>query len=168
MGTRGMVAAALLALAATGGATGAGAAPFQMAGDGPERIWLLDQGTGLVQRCGLTVTVGPRVIDVFGAQSQARPDKTYPARPDCAVAVRSTAGGDGDRDPWAMVRAVQALNGTVSVAVAPGMLGDGSSGVQEGVGFGMLGTGTWSVAGGGWGNQVIIAGPAGWMGFGPD
>lgn len=127
----GMIVAAL-ALAG-----GADAAPFAVAVDGLGSAWVLDEASGATRLCRAVPAAGPKVLDVFGGAADVRPGPERTARADCAVALRAI------EEP---------------VAVARGMLGDGSSGPQVGSAAGMLGSGRhgWS---GGPETQIIIVRP---------
>ncbi len=92
--TRGAgVAMVLLALEATG----ARAAPFQAVSDGPDRVWVVDSGSGELTLCRTYAASGPKVIDVFGGTGTAREAAQRPAEPYCEV-VRG-AGSYGSATP---------------------------------------------------------------------
>jgi NADPH:quinone reductase-like Zn-dependent oxidoreductase len=131
--------AALLAGALGSGAT---AASYELAVDAAGSAWVLDGDSGALRRCRSVAGGRPKVLDVFGGVGEARPERQYPRRPGCELALSSEAWGDGVPGLASGGRAYgYAGLGALSAAVWPGMLGDGSSGVQVGVGAGMLGDG---------------------------
>jgi hypothetical protein len=69
------------------------AAPFRVVSDGPESVWVLDAGSGELVWCRLRAPSGPKVVDVFGAEAQAREATPRRSEPDCSVAQ---AGADED------------------------------------------------------------------------
>ena len=108
--------------------------------------------------CRQVAPSGPKVIDVFGADAQVRPEKEYSARPDCSVAMQAgmpdgdvpgfAAGGYGGAAGYGVGGGYgiggygAGYGGMLSVAVRPGMLGDGSSGYQvSGAAWACSGTG---------------------------
>jgi hypothetical protein len=159
------------------------AAPFRIAPAGDDGAWVLDEATGAVAACRMTAGVGPKIVDVFGAGAEVRPETALPASPECTAMLRGSpsdadvpdfaAGGyggmapegygDGYRGPGSYPGALAGGagygGGLFSVAVRPGMLGDGSSGYQIGSGVGMLGDGTFGYGYGAPDNQVIIVRP---------
>jgi hypothetical protein len=159
MTVRGMLAALALAGAVTAGAE---AAPFRAVSDA-EGLWVLDEESGALKLCRTTATAGPKVLDVFGGAGEARQGKAYPGRPDCVAVARPGLGG-AVPDPAGGYGGLPGLGGygmggPLSVAVRPGMLGDGSSGYQVGSAFGMLGDGRFGYDYGAPDNQVIIIRP---------
>jgi hypothetical protein len=95
------VLAAIVALLA--GAAQAG--PFRVVSDGPESVWVLDAGSGELVWCRLRAPSGPKVVDVFGAEAQARAATPRRRLPECSVAQ----AGEGE-DPG-VVRARALLGG---------------------------------------------------------
>ena len=81
------VAAAVLVVGA------AQAGPFRVVSDGPESVWVLDAGSGELVWCRLRTPSGPKVVDVFGADAQAREATPRRSEPDCSVAQ---AGAEED------------------------------------------------------------------------
>jgi hypothetical protein len=116
--------------------TGTPAASYELVTDTADGVWVLDEASGALRRCRSLTDVGPKVLDVFGGVGEARPERPYPGRTVCEVALRPESWGEG-----APGVALGAYGGLLEVAVRSGMLGDGSSGVQVGVGAGMLGDG---------------------------
>jgi hypothetical protein len=100
---RNLVGSALAAIVVAGAAE---AEPFRVVSDAPESVWVLDAASGELVWCRLRAPSGPKVVDVFGAEAQAR--ETTPRRrvPDCSVAqagetedprvVRAMLGYGGD------------------------------------------------------------------------
>jgi hypothetical protein len=78
------------------------AAPFRVVTDGPESVWVLDAGSGELVWCRLRAPSGPKVVDVFGAEAQAREATPRRRVPECSVAQAGEA-----EDP----RAVRAMLG---------------------------------------------------------
>jgi hypothetical protein len=155
---------ALIAMLAGALAPGLAAEPFRMAGDTPESVWVVDEMSGRLAWCRTVAGAGPKVIDVFGGDAQARPEAVLPARPDCSVVLRAEAWQAGLAGhvpaPYDTASGYGAgFGGPLSVAVRPGMLGDGSSGYQIGSAVGMLGNGTFGYGYGASDNQVIIVRP---------
>ena len=72
-------AAAALALAAGV----AQAAPFRIVTDEPGSAWVLDAGSGALTRCTTRAAVGAKVLDVFGASGEARPQTAHLGRTEC-------------------------------------------------------------------------------------
>jgi hypothetical protein len=145
---------------------------FRIVADAQEGAWVLDDQSGGVSRCGMVGAVGPKVIDVFGADAEVREGQALPARPYCQPVAPSgagygmsgdiqgfAAGGYGGMVGFGAAGFGGYGGGLLSVAVRPGMLGDGSSGYQIGSGVGMLGDGTFGYGGGAPDNQVIIVRP---------
>jgi hypothetical protein len=73
-------------LAAVVAAGAAEAAPFRVVSDGPESVWVLDAGSGELVWCRTRAPSGPKVVDVFGAEAQAREATPRRALPVCSVA----------------------------------------------------------------------------------
>ena len=71
--------AAALALAAGV----AQAAPFRIVTDEPGSAWVLDAGSGALTRCTTRAAVGAKVVDVFGASGEARPQTAHLGRTEC-------------------------------------------------------------------------------------
>jgi hypothetical protein len=146
---------------------------FRIVADAVEGAWVLDDRAGAVSRCGTAAAVGPKVIDVFGADFEVRQGQELPARPYCRTAPGSAAaagyggvpgfaaGGYGGMGGFGAAGLAGYGGGLLSVAVRPGMLGDGSSGYQIGSAVGMLGDGTFGYGYGAPDNQVIIVRPEG-------
>jgi hypothetical protein len=143
---------------------------FRIVADAQEGAWVLDDQAGAVSRCGMAAAVGPKVIDVFGADSEVRQGQELPARPYCRPAPGSdaagyggvpgfAAGGYGGMGGFGAAGLVGYGGGLLSVAVRPGMLGTGLSGYQIGSAAGMLGDGTFGYGYGAPDNQVIIVRP---------
>lgn len=72
---------ALLSLGAA-----AQAAPFQMATDAQERVWVLDAATGAVSYCQPVAAAGPKVIDLTGGVPETREAPARAASPVCVEA----------------------------------------------------------------------------------
>jgi hypothetical protein len=64
------------------------AAPFEAVSDAPDRVWVVDSGTGELTLCRLYAAAGPKVIDVFGGESEVREAAQRNPEPYCEV-VRS-------------------------------------------------------------------------------
>jgi hypothetical protein len=88
--------AAVLGLAALAPG-GAAAGPFRIVTDGPESVWVLDAGSGELTWCRLVAPSGPEVLDVAGADVQARPATPRRSRPLCSVALRPAPSDDRGR-----------------------------------------------------------------------
>ncbi|MFO1140943.1 MAG: hypothetical protein U1E59_00910 [Amaricoccus sp.] len=86
-------AAVVLAL----GTGGAWAAPYQAVSDGPDRVWVVDQGSGETSLCRTYAAPSPKVIDVFGGSGTVRVQAARTPEPSCAVVRR--AGGYGSATP---------------------------------------------------------------------
>jgi hypothetical protein len=85
---------AILGLAALAPVQG-GAAPFRIVTDAANSVWVLDAGSGELTWCQVKAPAGPRVIDMFGPNSQVRDVPARPSVADCAVAWRPTPSEDG-------------------------------------------------------------------------
>jgi hypothetical protein len=79
----GRAAAAALAFMLAGAAE---AAPFRMVSDGPESVWVLDEGSGALNWCRPRAASGPKVIDVFGFGGEAREAAPRSGEPACTLA----------------------------------------------------------------------------------
>ena len=77
----GIAVAAMVAL----GATGAAAAPFRVVSDAPDSVWVLDAGSGELTWCRQVVPGGPKIVDVFGDEAQARDATPRRGVPTCSV-----------------------------------------------------------------------------------
>jgi hypothetical protein len=75
------MAAALLAAALA--AAPVPAQPFQLASDGSDGVWVLDENSGAVSWCRLVTPQGAKLVDVFGADAQVREAPARPAEPRC-------------------------------------------------------------------------------------
>ena len=75
----------------------AAAAPFEAVSDGPDRVWVVDNGSGELTLCRMYAAPGPKVIDVFGGAGTVREAAQRSAEPYCEV-VRG-AGGYGGATP---------------------------------------------------------------------
>ena len=80
-----------LALAAIMAVGVAEAEPFRVVSDAPESVWVLDAGSGELVWCRLRAPSGPKVVDVFGAEAQAREPTPGRRVPDCSVAQTGEA-----------------------------------------------------------------------------
>jgi hypothetical protein len=87
----GLAALAVAALAPVQGTAG----PFRILTDGPESVWVLDAGSGKVTWCRPAAPAGPKVLDVFGNETQLRPETPRRAKPVCSVALRPEPDGEG-------------------------------------------------------------------------
>ena len=87
----GAMAAAVVAVGA------AEAGPFRVVSDGPESVWVLDAGSGELVWCRTRAPSGPKVVDVFGADAQAREATPRRDVPTCSVAQAGT-----EEDPRAV------------------------------------------------------------------
>jgi hypothetical protein len=86
--------AAMLGLAALAPA-GGWAAPFRIVTDAANSVWVLDAGSGQLTWCQVRAPAGPKVIDMFGPNSQVREVPARPSVPDCSVAWRPAPSQDG-------------------------------------------------------------------------
>lgn len=84
-------------LLAVGLAGAAEAAPFALAPDGQDGVWVLDEAGGAVSWCRLVTPAGPKLVDVFG-DNAVREGRARAARPEC---VRVAPGSD-DAGPEAL------------------------------------------------------------------
>lgn len=152
----------VVALALAGAvAAGAEAAPYRAVADA-DGLWVLDEESGALRLCRTRSAAGPKVVDVFAGAGEARPERTYPGRIGCVAVARP--GLDGAVPGPAGHGGLPGLGGyrvggALSVAVRPGMLGDGSSGYQVGSAVGMLGNGRFGYGYGAPDDQVIIVRP---------
>jgi hypothetical protein len=86
------MAAALLAAALAGAP--AAAQPFQLASDGSDGVWVLDEASGALSWCRPVTPQGAKLVDVFGADAQVREAPARPAEPRCEqVRGPSATGG---------------------------------------------------------------------------
>ena len=76
---------AVVAVLALGAAEGR-AAPFRFVSDGPESVWVLDAASGALSWCRGRAASGPKVIDVFGVDAQAREAQPRASEPYCSLA----------------------------------------------------------------------------------
>ncbi len=76
---------AVVAVLALGAAEGR-AAPFRFVSDGPESVWVLDAASGALSWCRGRAASGPKVIDVFGFDAQAREAQPRASEPYCSLA----------------------------------------------------------------------------------
>ena len=61
------------------------AAPFRIVTDEPGSVWVLDAGSGALTRCTTRAAVGAKVVDVFGASGEARPQTAHLGRTECTA-----------------------------------------------------------------------------------
>ncbi len=73
------------ALAAMATGTGAQAGPWQVASDAPGSAFLLDAGTGELLRCAPRAPSGAKVLDVFGASGEVRPQAAHAGEIRCTL-----------------------------------------------------------------------------------
>jgi hypothetical protein len=162
MGMRG----AALAVILVGATVPAAAAPYSVATDASGDTWVVDDATGAARLCRTVSGSGPKVVDIFGGEGEARASRERPGRVVCVAATRP-AGEDAAVPGFAPspvyagfgpggFGGVLIASNLLSAAVAPGMLGDGSSGYQVGSAFGMLGDGTYRLPSG------VFAAQPGW------
>lgn len=78
-------AAVVLALGAAEGR----AAPYQAVPDGPDRVWVVDNGSGGLSVCSMQAAPGPKVIDVFGGSGTVREAAARSPAPSCAPVRRA-------------------------------------------------------------------------------
>jgi hypothetical protein len=81
----GVAVVAVMAMGALGAAEGR-AAPFRFVSDGPESVWVLDAASGALNWCRGRAASGPKVIDVFGFDVQAREAQPRASEPYCSLA----------------------------------------------------------------------------------
>ena len=86
------MAAALLAAALA--AAPAAAQPFQIASDGSDGVWVVDESSGAVSWCRLVTPPGAKLIDVFGADAQVREAPARAAEPQCEQVRGPSATAD--------------------------------------------------------------------------
>jgi hypothetical protein len=87
------MAAALLTAALAAGP--AAAQPFQIASDGSDGVWVVDENSGAVSWCRLVTPPGAKLIDVFGADAQVREAPVRPAEPQCEQVRGPSATANG-------------------------------------------------------------------------
>ena len=90
------LAAGVAVVLALGAAEGR-AAPYSMVSDGPDRVWVVDTGSGGLSACRMYAAPGPKVIDVFGGTGTVREAAPRTPEPYCEP-VRG-AGGYGSATP---------------------------------------------------------------------
>ena len=143
--------AAIAAMLAGAMLPGAGrAAPFKVVTDAPESVWVLDEELGTLTWCRTAMATGPKVVDVFGADAQARPEKAYPSQPDCTRRAGGrapdggvpgfAAGGYGGMAGYGMGGYGAGYGGRSSVAVRPGCSATGRAGTRWAAGSACSGT----------------------------
>jgi hypothetical protein len=91
-----------LALGLAAGA--AQAAPFRIVTDEPGSVWVLDADSGALTRCVSRAAAGAKVLDVFGAGGEARPQTAHAGRTVCTE-VRAAAFDPREHRLRAILRA---------------------------------------------------------------
>lgn len=79
---------ALAAVLVFGAASQAPAAQFRIAPDGEAGVWVLETSTGALALCRAEAPSGPKVIDVFGGEGMARPERAYRPVPECDLVAQ--------------------------------------------------------------------------------
>jgi hypothetical protein len=105
-------------------------APFRMVTDEPGSVWLLDAGSGALARCVARAPAGAKVLDVFGATAEARPQTVHTGRTVC----REVREAQVDPREHRLRAILRARTGTLADLYAVPRLGDGSWGRWPGAG----------------------------------